>query len=222
MHDEPAEPKSDNRTYRSARTKLLCAAAAGSVAGVATAIGGAGREAPLIGWCTLALIYCVWVWTSAWPMDADSTAVHAKTESPGRDLSDVILLAASLTSLLAVGFVLFGAGEQSGGAKYAQTALSVASVAVSWILVHTVFTLKYARLYYADPAGGIDFNEQEQPQYSDFAYLAFTIGMTFQVSDTDLQAKAVRRTALRHALISFPLGAVIIATTVNLVAGLAK
>ena len=103
-----------------------------------------------------------------------------------------------------------------------EAGLALVSVFVSWTLVHTLFTLKYARLYYSGTVGGIDFNESEDPQYSDFAYLAFTIGMTFQVSDTDLQTKTIRRTALRHALISFPLGTVIIATSINLVAGLAK
>ncbi|HET9172930.1 MAG TPA: DUF1345 domain-containing protein [Actinospica sp.] len=211
-----------NRTYSSARARLAVGAAVGIVVGVSAAVAGTGREAPLLGWCTLGLVYCGWVWAAVWPMDAAATAAHAQSESPGRDLADVLLLAASLASLLAVGFVLFGAGEHHGAAKYVQTALAVGSVAVSWLLVHTVFTLRYARLYYSDPVGGVDFKEEEPPQYSDFAYLAFTIGMTFQVSDTDLQAKAVRRTALRHALISFPLGTVIIATSVNLVAGLAK
>jgi uncharacterized membrane protein len=67
-----------------------------------------------------------------------------------------------------------------------------------------------------------EFNEKDPPQYSDFAYLSFTIGMTFQVSDTNIQSKQIRRTVLRHALLSFPLGTVIIATSINLVAGLAK
>jgi len=96
------------------------------------------------------------------------------------------------------------------------------SVFVSWVLVHTVFTLNYARLYYSGPVGGIDFNEVADPQYSDFAYVAFTIGMTFQVSDTSIRTKEVRRAALRHAWLSFPLVAVIIPTSINLVTGLAK
>lgn len=68
----------------------------------------------------------------------------------------------------------------------------------------------------------MSFNEDDPPQYTDFAYLSFTIGMTFQVSATDLQSKAFRRMALHHAWISFPLGAVIITASINLVAGLAK
>jgi uncharacterized membrane protein len=95
-------------------------------------------------------------------------------------------------------------------------------VFVSWTLVHTVFTLKYARRYCSGTAGGIDFNGTGAPDYPDFAYLAFTIGMTFQVSDTNIRSRPIRRTALRHAWLSFPLGAVIIATSINLVSGLAK
>jgi uncharacterized membrane protein len=221
MNNRPV-PGNNSPTHSSARTQLAVGAAAGIIVGVSTALAGTGREAPLLGCCTLAALYCAWVWVSVWPMDAATTAAHAQAEDPARDLADALLLAASIASLLAVGLVLFGAGSQHGATKYVQIALAVTSVAFSWLLVHTVFTLKYARLYYSDPVGGVDFKEQEPPQYSDFAYLAFTIGMTFQVSDTDLRTKAFRRAALRHALISFPLGTVIIATSVNLVAGLAK
>jgi uncharacterized membrane protein len=88
--------------------------------------------------------------------------------------------------------------------------------------VHTVFTLRYARLYYLNGSGGIDFNQDDEPAYAEFAYLAFTIGMTYQVSDTDLKTRAIRSTALRQALLSFVLGAVILATTINLIAGLSN
>jgi uncharacterized membrane protein len=85
--------------------------------------------------------------------------------------------------------------------------------------VHTVYLLRYARLYYSPPEGGIDFHG-EAPSYLDFAYLALTIGMTFQVSDTDLMGKRARRLALRHALLSYLFGTVIVATTVSSAAAL--
>jgi uncharacterized membrane protein len=88
--------------------------------------------------------------------------------------------------------------------------------------VHSLFTLEYARLYYEEPVGGVDFNQQERPTYRDFAYLAFTLGMTYQVSDTSIGSSAVRAVALRHALLSSVFGAVIIAATINLVVGLAN
>ncbi len=143
-------------------------------------------------------------------------------EDPSIDLADVVLLGAAIASLIAVGVVLVGAGHVNGNLKYLQAGFALVSVFVSWTLVHTVFTLRYARLYYSGQIGGIDFNEPDAPDYGDFAYLAFTIGMTFQVSDTNIQAKQIRRAALRHAWLSFPLGVVIIATSINLVSGLAR
>jgi Protein of unknown function (DUF1345) len=100
--------------------------------------------------------------------------------------------------------------------------VGVATVGLSWLVVHTVFRLRYALLYYTAHAGEIEFNQHSPPRYSDFAYLAFTLGMTFQVSDTDLQTPHIRATALRHALLSYLFGAVILATSINLVAGLAR
>ena len=89
--------------------------------------------------------------------------------------------------------------------------------------MHTVFALRYAHEYYTDPVGGIDFKTRdERPDYLDFAYVAFTVGMTFQVSDTDVQARRIRRTVLRHALLSYLFGAVILAVVVNVIAGVVQ
>lgn len=208
--------------FTSARTKLRVSFVVAIFVGTAAALVGAGRAAPLISWDVLAVIFCGWTWSTVWRLDAESTASHAKRENPGRDLADLVLVGAAIASLIAVGVVLFGASHANGNMKYVQAGLAVVSVFVSWTLIHTVFTLKYARLYYSGHVGGIDFNEPDAPQYSDFAYLSFTIGMTFQVSDTDIQTKEIRRTALRHAWLSFPFGAVIIAASINLVSGLAK
>ncbi len=87
--------------------------------------------------------------------------------------------------------------------------------------MHTVFALRYAHEFYTPPVGGIDFKtEHELPDYQDFAYVAFTIGMTFQVSDTDIQACRTRRTVLRQALLAYLFGAVILAVVVNVIASL--
>jgi uncharacterized membrane protein len=219
---EGLRPASDAARHASARTKLSVSLVAGSVAGVTAALLGAGRDAPLIGWDILAVVFCAWVWSTVWRLDAGATAVHAKRDNPGRDLADIVLLGAAVASLLAVGVVLFQAGHAHGAMRYLQAGLALASIFTSWTLVHTIFTLKYARLYYSGRGGGIDFNEQDPPQYSDFAYLSFTIGMTFQVSDTNIESKQIRRAALRQAWLAFPLGALIIAAAINLIAGLAK
>jgi uncharacterized membrane protein len=222
MSSESADHQAARRADTSARTKLLVSFGAAVAAGAGAAVAGAGRAAPLIGWDILALAYGGWVWSTVWRLDAESTEDHANREDPSRDLSDLVLIGAAIASLIAVGVVLFGAGGASGNLKYIEAGLALFSVFVSWALVHTVFTLKYARLYYSGTPGGIDFNDSGAPDYADFAYLSFTIGMTFQVSDTNIESKQIRRTALRHAWLSFPLGAVIIATSINLVSGLAK
>jgi len=100
--------------------------------------------------------------------------------------------------------------------------LAIASILLAWGVVHTVYGLRYAKLFYDGTPGGIDFNGDDQPAYRDFAYLAITIGMTFQVSDTDLASPQIRYAALQHALLSYVYGALIIATTINLVAGLGR
>jgi uncharacterized membrane protein len=214
--------KSTLRTVTSARTKLLVSFGAAVAGGVIAGLAGPVLMAPLIGWDVLALVYGGWTGSTVWRLDAAQAEADANREDPSRDLTDLVMLSAAVASLVAVGMVLFGASGGSGNAKYAQAGLAVFSVFVSWALVHTVFTLKYARLYYSGAPGGIDFNDTGAPDYHDFAYLAFTIGMTFQVSDTNIQSRQIRRTVLRHAWLSFPLVAVIIATTINLVSGLAK
>jgi uncharacterized membrane protein len=206
----------------SARTKLLVSFGAGVAVSVAAGLVNAGRMAPLSGWDIMALVYGGWTWFTIWPLGAAAAEADANREDPGRDLTDLVLLSAAVASLVAVGAVLLGVGGAGGYTKYLLAALALVSVFLSWALVHTVYTLKYARLYYTGTPGGIDFNGTGAPDYHDFAYLAFTIGMTFQISDTNLQSKQIRRTVLRHAWLSFPLVTVIIATAINLVAGLAK
>lgn len=124
-------------------------------------------------------------------------------------------------STLAIGLVRSRAATSSGAAKDRQAGLSLASVVLFWGVVHTVFTLRYTRLYYTGTDGGVDLHQDDPPRDGDLAYLGFTIGMTFQVSDTDLTTTEIRVTALRHALLSYLFGAVILAATINLIAGLA-
>jgi uncharacterized membrane protein len=143
----------------------------------------------------------------------------ARAEDASPTAAEGVLVGAGAASLVAVAFTLAAAGDAVAPARGLLTALAIASVALAWISVHTVWVLRYARLYYSPPHGGIDFGAEE-PGYADFAYLALTIGMTFQVSDTDLRARRIRRAALHHALLSYLFGTVIVAITVSTVAGL--
>jgi uncharacterized membrane protein len=165
-----------------------------------------------------AAVFVIWVWASIAGADAAATARIARAEDASRGAAEAVLLGAGVASLLAVVLTLAQAGDAGAPQRGLLTALAIASVALAWLSVHTVFLLRYARIYYTPPDGGIDFGEP--PDYGDFAYLALTIGMTFQVSDTDLTAKRVRRVALHHALLSYLFGTVIVAITVSSVAGL--
>jgi uncharacterized membrane protein len=201
--------------------RVGAAVSAGLVAGVALAFVTSWQIAIVSGWDVAAVVVLAASWLSIWKLDGEGTGSRATEEDSSRAAAELVILGASLASLCTVGLVLAEANNETGAAKALHTAAGVVTIALSWAVVHTVFMLRYAHEYYSPPVGGIDFKTQkEAPDYRDFAYVAFTVGMTFQVSDTDIQQQAVRRTVLRHALIAYLLGAVVIAVTINLVATL--
>lgn len=201
--------------------RVLCALLIWLLIGGVAAFWLPWQAAILLGWDGAALFFGAWTWASVLPMSSAQSGRHAVREDPSRALADSIVLVAAVANLGAVGLILVKASDATGGTKAYLLAVGVVSVVLAWGVVHTVFTLRYARIYYSGGnRGGVDFNQTSDPDYSDFAYLAFTIGMTFQVSDTDLTSTTVRRTALRHALISYLFGAVIIGLIINVVASL--
>lgn len=176
----------------------------------------------LVGWDFASLVYLTWLWITIRNRNARATAERAMITDPDRAVTDLVLLSAAVASLVAVGFVLVRAGQMQGSGELFRVGLALVSVVISWAVVHVIFTLRYAHLYYDGEVGGIDFNQPDRPTYTDFAYLAFTVGMTFQVSDTSLRSSVIRRAALRHALLSYLFGTGILATTINLVASLSS
>jgi uncharacterized membrane protein len=202
--------------------RVARAATFGAAAALLVAIMGPWWLIPLTAWDVTALVFIIGIYYRLAPLNAAGTAALSQREDPSRATADLLLIGASLVSLLAVGLVLVRAQEQQGLDRGLLVGACVLSIVLAWGIVHAVYALRYARLYYRGSPGGVSFNEDDPPVYLDFVYLALTIGMTFQVSDTDLQSKQVRRLALRHALLSYVFGTLIIATTVNLVAGLGK
>ena len=188
-------------------------------AAIAVVDGSSWSVAALFASDTAAAVFVTWVWLTVVSRDATTTARIARSEDASRAAAETVLIGAGAASLVAVAFVLGEAGRTHAPGRGLLTALALASVALAWMSVHTVFMLRYARIYYSPPDGGIDFHD-EAPDYRDFAYLALTIGMTFQVSDTDLLGKRVRRVALHHALLSYVFGTGIVAITVSSVAAL--
>jgi uncharacterized membrane protein len=203
-----------------AGVRVAITAAIGIAAGVIASVFTIWEAAILIGWSVTAASLMGWIWLAVWKLNAQETKSHASREDPSIRLSELITLTSGVALLAAVGLVLVRAGNAVGGTKAYLIALGVLSVALSWALVQTVFTLRYARSYYLGSIGGIDFNEDDPPTYLDFAYLSLTIGMTFQVSDTNLTTKPIRRIALVHAMLSYLFGAVIVALVINVVASL--
>ena len=206
--------------------RLAAACGAGIVAGVALAAVAAWQIAVLGAWIATALTFLAGVAPIVLRADSAATARLSVSEDVNRDAARLLLLAASGASLVAVAVALHLARDQGGAGRAVLVAVATLTVVVSWVLVNTVFALRYADLYYgaADrKAGdGVDWGGPGAgpPDYRDFAYLAFTIGMTYQVSDTTLRDRRIRRTVLVHALLSYAFGVVIVAVGVNVVAGL--
>ncbi len=207
------------RSHISAGTRVLLACAAGVLAfGIASLLT-PWQVASLIGWSAAAAVFIASVWLSVGRMDGEATAAFATREDDSRATADLILITASAASLLGVALTLLKASGESASSRVFISAIGTMSVILSWGAVHIVFMLRYARLYFAN-GGGIDFNDDQTPTYLDFAYVAFTIGMTYQVSDTAVTMKDIRSTAFRHALLSYVFGTGVVAMLINVVAGL--
>ena len=211
--------KQSRRGLAALRTTTAFVVGFGVLAGL-LATGTEWAVAVSCAWGAMALVTVLAVWIRIYNMDATDTKANAQDEDFSRPVADLVTLTASVVSLIAIGYVLLEARSRHGTDKALLLLLAIAVVALSWATVHTLYTVRYGDLYYGHPVGGIDFNEDDPPDYRDFGYLALTIGMTYQVSDTDLQNKTIRRTAMRHALLSFVFGAVIVALTINAVASL--
>jgi uncharacterized membrane protein len=209
----------DAQRLLSWRRLFLCLGI-GAVVGGAVAVLGSPELALLVGWTTAAGVLLFWVWRVCWEQDAAGTERLAEQEGRTRATDSAVLVAA-VASLGAVVVALLRSGGQDAGAV-AAVVLGLIVVVLSWALVNTVFAFKYARLYYIGTDGGIDFKQQEPPAYSDFAYLAFTVGMSFAVSDTEPASTAIRKVALGHALLSYLFGTVVFAVAINLVTNLGQ
>jgi uncharacterized membrane protein len=153
---------------------------------------------------------------------------QAKEQDGSRIVVFVLLLVCACVSMYSVVVLLL----DDSGSKETKTLELVAAVAgmlLSWVLVHTVFTFRYAHMYYANhktkpgsDAEGLEFPGNEKPDFPDFAYFSFVLGMTFQVSDVEILQKSIRRLALLHGFISFLYNTTIIGLTINILAGRGK
>lgn len=181
------------------------------------------RLAVIAGWDAASVVFLATVWPIVMKTDGDKTRRLATREDQTHGSATALLAAACLVSLLGVGFTLGHAAGEHGRTRALLVGIAVLTVTSAWVTMNTVYTLRYAKLDYESNGSRIDFGEpldEHLPTYRDFAYLAFTIGMTYQVSDTTLRSSPIRRTALAHALLSYVFGVAIVAGAINLLAGL--
>jgi uncharacterized membrane protein len=205
----------------SARRRALTSAAIGVVAGGVAFAVTPWQLALMTGWDVTAVILLTRIWSQVGRLDPAQTRRLATVEDNSRSSTALLLVAASTASLVGAGAGLLQAKHSAPAMDALLTACSIVTVALSWGVVHTMFALRYAHECYSDPMGGFDFKMgDEAPDYRDFAYVAFTIGMAFQVSETDVTNRYVRRTVLRHSFIAYLFGAVILAVMVNVTATL--
>lgn len=173
------------------------------------------------GWGAGAFVAVAWILLAVWRMDAAQTRTHATREDPGRRIARVISVLGSVASLGAVAFVLLESRDAGRLQSFVLAAIAVFSVVSSWALIQVDYMLRVAHLYYTPPAGGISFNQDEDPMYTDFAYFSVGLGMTYQVADTNVQTSQLRRVVIAQTMLAYLFGAVILATVINLVSNLA-
>jgi len=181
--------------------------------------------AVILGWDVGAALFLASTGHMIIRADAADTETLASEEDATRTAGAFVLVSVCTVSLLGVGFAIRLAGDSSGGLRVALIAVAVLTVLVSWLTLNFIFVLKYAHLCYGPAKGGIDFGDADtraRPTYRDLAYVAFTIGMTYQVSDTVLRDPRTRRTVLSHGALAYVFGVVIIAGAINLIAGLMR
>ena len=176
----------------------------------------------LSGWLAGCLVYLVIFWAGVGRLNAAQTQLRASSLDPGSRALYVLIVTASWVSLAGVLLVTDSVKTHVGLDRWLQIGLALASLAATWLLIQTMFALRYARRYYHSeedgmPSGGLDF-PGDAPAYVDFAYFAAVIGMTSQVADVPVQTRAMRRLVLAHGLVAFGFNLLVLALTLNLVA----
>lgn len=178
----------------------------------------------MIGWNTFSLCMIIMSWVSFFITDSKQIREQSKVQDPSRTIIFIIIIIATLASFLAVLLLIISKGKSDDTSSW-RIAIAIAGMLLSWFLIHTIFTLRYAHIYYGDHetkpnthAGGLEFPGDSKPEYLDFAYYSFVLGMTFQVSDVQITSKKLRGLAMLHGLLSFVFNTIMIALTINLIA----
>ncbi|WP_407554757.1 DUF1345 domain-containing protein [Streptomyces sp. Pv4-95] len=200
----------------SAVPRLGGAMAVGAAAGVAVGVPAGPPMGVLAAIAATELVFVVAGWLVLWPMDAGATHQNAQREDFRPLVDELVVVGAAVCGLVAIVLLLLVGKSDSG---HTAAAVALGGVFVTWAALHLMYATRYAYLYYRS-GSGIDFNSEKPPSYRDFLYFSYNLGMTYQVSDTDVSSSTIRAVALRHCLLSYVFGTSILATTINLVTGI--
>jgi len=224
MPDPAPSPPPRHLLHLEAQLRSLVAAVAAIIAYFTLRSFASVPTAIIAAWDTFSLLLLALIWISIFSSGIDHIRYRARTQDLSRLLIFVFTVAAACCSIFAVVALLSAAKNSTHVGLHA--ALSILAVLGAWTLVHTMFTLRYAHFYYDEgaspdqPIGGLQFPGDASPDYLDFAYFSFVIGMTCQVSDVAITSKSLRSLALIHGVLSFCFNTIILALTINTVSGL--
>ena len=210
------EPSPGRLLPLGATMRLTGAVVLGALVGLVVGVLADAPLGVLAGIAVAGALFTVSGWIVLWPLDADTTRGLAQSEDFRPLAWEVLVVAAALSGLVGIVVLLL----LGGGGRGAAAALATAGVFMAWAALHLMYATRYAHLYYGEARGGIDFNGDDPPAYRDFLYFSYNLGMTYQVSDTAVGSPLVRAVTLRHCLLSYVFGTVVLATTINLVAGI--
>ncbi len=174
-------------------------------------------------WDAFALVALILTWTTILTLKPAQIRSLAQREDPGRTASLFVVLLGAVASLLAVVVLLQGSDKMDTSDKVEAISLALSAIALAWTLIHTVFTLRYAHLFHDVHAGdqALEFpGDEKMPDYLDFAYFAFVIGMTAQTSDVNIRAASLRRVALLHGIVSFVFNTAVVALSIGILSSL--
>ncbi|HUH93334.1 MAG TPA: DUF1345 domain-containing protein [Casimicrobiaceae bacterium] len=199
--------------------------------GVATLVAALSRPAfsaqvsLLAAWDAFALCYLLLGWLLIGRTDEVETRRRAQRADPGGYVIFLLVVVAASASFVAIGFMVGGLAQLGFWQRAERLTLSIAALFLSWLLIHTLFAFHYARLYYYLPTGrkehhrGLRFPDDDEPDYLDFAYYSFVVGMTSQVSDVAVLSRRMRRLTLIHGVLSFVYNIAILAMSINIIGG---
>lgn len=179
----------------------------------------------MIGWDTFSLCMIIMSWITFSITTPQKIREQSKAQDSSRAIIFIIILVSTFASILAV-LLLIISKKEFKSTETLHLLIAIAGMLFSWFLIHTIFTLRYAHIFYGDDeeepgthAAGLVFPDDKEPDFFDFAYFSFVLGMTFQVSDVKVTSKRFRRMAMLHGLLSFGYNTIMIALTINLIAG---